>query len=745
MKKRIIEILSGFYYSLPVQLLGLHLKKNQALLLFWLLLFAIITGNLGRSLGIPFLFLDPEYLNEVNFLSFFWIGLSIAGFSISFIITSYINDSTRFNFLASHTRPFSRFSLNNSLLPLALGLLYTWRIWEFQSEIQTPVSEILMHLAGLYTGITAMSIVMFTYFRLTNKDIFKYVVCKLDEKLRENVQGARATAMSRLKSARQRQIRVDYFLGFNLKPKKTDQSENFYDRSTILQVFDQNQFNLVSVEIAIFITLLILGLFSENQAFQIPAAASVVMLLTIFVMLTGAFTYWFRGWSVSLFIVLIIGINLLVKFEIIDKKYQAFGLNYSPPAVEYSLDEINRLADDKYIKADKDSTYLILQKWKEKTRQRKPKMVLISASGGGQRAMTWTLNALQTADSILQHSLMDQTMLITGASGGLIGAAFYRELYHKSLRDSMINPSSRNYLKNISRDNLNPVIFSLLVNDIFLGFQKFEYQGNRYTKDRGYSFEQAINNNTGGILDVPLNYYSTPEKESTIPMLIMAPTIINDGRKLYIGANNISYMGKSEIKNGFKVKGVDFKRFFVRKGGGDIRYLSALRMSATFPYVTPNISLPSSPPMEIMDAGLTDNFGVTDAIWFLYVFRDWIAANTSGVILLTIRDSQKNAPVDSRESTSLFQKLFSPIQGFYRNFENIQDINNDSKIEKAREWFDGSIYTVNLEYNSANNLELKERASLNWRLTDLEKQSIFQNIKSDKNTAEIERLVQLLK
>ena len=100
--------------------------------------------------------------------------------------------------------------------------------------------------------------------------------------------------------------------------------------------------------------------------------------------------------------------------------------------------------------------------------------------------MVWTLNALQAADSALSGQLMNKTTLITGASGGLLGAAVYRELFNRSLTDSLVNPNSSHYLRNIARDNLNPIIFSLLVNDLFLGFQKFEYNNKRYRKDRGY-------------------------------------------------------------------------------------------------------------------------------------------------------------------------------------------------------------------------------------------------------------------
>jgi len=41
-----------------------HLKKNLLLLSFWILLFAIVTGTISIKYGIPYSFLDPEYLYQ---------------------------------------------------------------------------------------------------------------------------------------------------------------------------------------------------------------------------------------------------------------------------------------------------------------------------------------------------------------------------------------------------------------------------------------------------------------------------------------------------------------------------------------------------------------------------------------------------------------------------------------------------------------------------------------------------------
>ncbi|NOS91453.1 MAG: hypothetical protein HOP30_06000 [Cyclobacteriaceae bacterium] len=95
-----------FYYSFPLQLLFNNIRRNIVLMLCWILLFAMMTGNFGKYLGIPYLFLDPEYLNHVSFTSFFWMGLLSAGFAMAFHITCYISDGHRFSFVGTLPRPF---------------------------------------------------------------------------------------------------------------------------------------------------------------------------------------------------------------------------------------------------------------------------------------------------------------------------------------------------------------------------------------------------------------------------------------------------------------------------------------------------------------------------------------------------------------------------------------------------------------------------------------------------------------
>ncbi|MEJ7643971.1 MAG: patatin-like phospholipase family protein [Chryseolinea sp.] len=747
-------------FSFPVQLFLNNIQRNQILILCWVILFTMITGSFGKLLGIPYLFLDPEYLNEVNFRSFFIMGTVVAGFTMAFHITCYIVDGHRFSFIAALSKPFTKFVINNSLIPILFMGVYIYEIVKFQvnNEFSTT-NDLMLNVSGLITGYLVMSFFFFVYFWMTNKDIFKYVVCQIDEKLKHNVKLTRVSAMKKLDIARKKQIHVESFLDYDFKIKKV-QDSSFYDKATIIQVFDQNHFSLVIMELLIFGFLLILGIFKDSPAFQLPAAASFMIFLTIFVMMAGAFTYWFGGWSATAALVIFLIFNYLVGEDYLTKRYEAFGIDYRQPYAEYSVSSLRQLNDSTHIFRDLKANQVMLDNWRSKFPvDEKPKLVFLCASGGGKRAALWTLTALQAADSLTGGQLMENSVLITGASGGLIGASYFRELKLRQKLGQNTKPYATAHRRQIATDNLNPLIFSLLANDVFVKFTKFTYNGNLYYRDRGYTFEEQLNQITGRMMDKPIKAYDSAELKAMIPMMILSPTIVNDGRKLYIAARPVSFMnyditGSPEYSFS-KFGGIDFQTLFEDHSGKELRFLSALRMSATFPYITPNTTLPTNPAVRIMDAGISDNFGLSDAIRFLFAYHEWIAENTSGVVLVSIRDSPKLNDIPHKSGMSIIDDLTQPISSVYNNFETFQDINSDMLINHAKTWFKGDIERIDIQYQSETYVPILQkmdsirqnnsRASLSWRLTSREKVAIVTSINDFQNQRELRRLVELLK
>src|SRR5215468_7367630 len=88
--------LRGLYRSFPIQLVMLHLKKFQVLLIFWYLLFSVVNGTFMKTYGADSLYLAPEYLGKVNAIAAGFVGIAIGIFVMSWNITTFILFSRHF-------------------------------------------------------------------------------------------------------------------------------------------------------------------------------------------------------------------------------------------------------------------------------------------------------------------------------------------------------------------------------------------------------------------------------------------------------------------------------------------------------------------------------------------------------------------------------------------------------------------------------------------------------------------------
>jgi len=738
-----------FIQSLPIQLVFHHIKKNLAILMLWAIIIGAFSGGIGKVYGIQYLFLDPEYLGNVGFWSFFITGFAFGNFVISFHITTYILDSHRFRFLGVLQRPFTKFAINNSLIPVSTLIGYLILIVKFQLNNEYASNlDLFVNILGFLIGLVGLHLIMILYFKFTNKDIFKFVTGSVDKKLKKS-QLSRERIMNRLKENKEDRYHVKSYLNLKLKLRPTEKIVDFRNKEAILKVFDQNHFNSVIVELIFIGIILLLGFFLKTSFLQIPAAASCLLILSIAMMLVGAISFWFRGWGLAFATGVFIIVNLIVGSGLNKGINKATGLNYDTIKTEYSALKLNEIHSKEQYIHDQLHMMKTLDNWKNKWNDTlKRKMVFLCVSGGGQRAALWSVNALSKIDEQLENAILDHSFMITGASGGVIGAAYYRELFLRSKENnSIINREMA--LENMGKDNLNPVIFTLLVNDLFFKLQSYTYEGKKYNIDRGYIFEQNLNLNLGGILDKKVIDYQIHESKSEIPILIMSPTISNDGRKLYVSSQPMAYMAASSqiLENkSTKARGVDFMTYFRANEAEDLHFLSALRMSASFPYITPNISLPSKPRIEIMDAGISDNYGITDAVRFINVFKKWIVENTDGIVLLVIRDTTSDSPIKNQPSPGILDRITYPIASVYNNLSTMQDVKNDVRIEHMKNWLETDLDVIEIAYDAYENPDIDEssRASLSWHLTTKEKMNLIENIEIESNKKAITELVELL-
>lgn len=734
-------LIKNIYYSFPVQLFILHFRKYQVLLIFWYLLFSTISSNFLKSFGADALFFSPEYLGNVNIIAAIIVGTAMGVYIMSWNITTFILHSKRFKFLAATSNPFLKYCINNAILPLIFVFYYFYKLYLFNGEKELmPPREILIEIFGILLGFIAVVIISFGYFFGAGKTIERRMSTIIS-----NPALFRKTYGSKALPRDEFGLKVKYYLNATLGLNKV-RTVGHYRQDFIDALFKRHHLAAIAGIFLAFIFLSTAGFLLDNRFFELPAAASILIFFGLMIALIGALSYFLESWSLPVAIVVLLCINFLYEKEIIDPRNKAYGLNYTDRTArpEYNKSSLQKLANPAQIAADKINMIGILNSWKAKQPEKKPVIVFVNVSGGGLRSAAFVMNTLQQVDSLTHGNLMKHSFLMSGASGGMLAAAYYRELYRNNQHGANLNLHDPQYTDRIAGDLLNSIFTSMMARDLLAPTQKFSVGTNRYVKDRGYAFEKKLSNNTGDILNVQLKDLAADEAAGIVPLIFFNSVIKSDGRKMIISTQPVSFMMKAKILQGDTTAspdGIDFSALFKYQHPHDLRMLTALRMNATFPYVLPNVWLPSVPVIDVMDAGLRDNYGQETTLRFIDNFSDWLKENTAGIVILQIRDRSNDNWSQPFETKSVADMIVTPATMLQHNWFKLQDYAQTDQYNNYKNNTDSNLHKIMIMYLPQQEDKV---AALNFHLTAREKRDVKQSFNNAGNSDAMKQLKQLL-
>jgi hypothetical protein len=363
--------------------------------------------------------------------------------------------------------------------------------------------------------------------------------------------------------------------------------------------------------------------------------------------------------------------------------------------------------------------------------EHKPKLVIIATSGGAYRATFWTALVLEKLLSMdvpagdlagFGHSIK----LITGASGGMVAGAYFvasrvdpaepieqrseksiGEMIESDIKDAQDRNDHgfRNPLLG-HRDSLSAVVRQLVLSDlpsIILPMHQ--------SHDRGRELESHWQTIARSFTSLRAG-----EAAGWRPHIVLSPMLVETGQPLLISNLDLSdIVGESEGES------VEFFHVFPQ-ARSSFQLGTAVRMSATFPMVSPAVQLPTKQTLRVVDAGYYDNYGVSAAIRFLQQqnVTNWIKRCTSGVMLVQIR-AFKTDPANAEPGTGIMDRisakftwLTAPLEGALAARYATNLYRNNQEIRIVEHLYGGHFTTVVFEPESEKNV------TMTWDLTRAE-------------------------
>jgi hypothetical protein len=422
----------------------------------------------------------------------------------------------------------------------------------------------------------------------------------------------------------------------------------------------------------------------------------------------------------------------------------------------------------------------------------RPRLAVVAVTGGANRSALWTTVVLDRLERALGGGrpgdgsrFPRHVRLVAGASGGMVGAAHWVSTLDDGGRHVFWGDPDGDGRWEVDRQNGSPVMVELLAKfepankvDYLtpvitrLAFREVPYlvlPVASYANDRGQTLEGSFEGTTHQLAQ-SFAALRPGERQGWRPSLVFSPMLVEDGRRLLISNLSLPYLASSEgaflLEEGaparsprlrvrqmkpsktadapgaearrdrYSRSAVELFRLFPQ-ARGRFKVSTAARMSATFPYVSPAVQLPTDPPRRVVDAGYYDNYGVNVAAGWIYHHRAWLRRHTSGVVLIQIRDGPShrlrrqllsNGPAGlagvGRGWGSAFEWLTSPLSGFSAARVSVTSFRNDEQLQVLSDWFNDGRPADGRAFFTTVVFERPGEAGMNWYLSEEDKDTI---------------------
>lgn len=363
-------------------------------------------------------------------------------------------------------------------------------------------------------------------------------------------------------------------------------------------------------------------------------------------------------------------------------------------------------------------------------------VVLVAASGGGIQSAAWTAIVLSGLAQDLQGTRehFDYSVkVISSVSGGSVGAMYFADSYNPDGKLPPVTGDLQNYqaVRNAEASSLDAVAWGLAYPDLGWSVAPFLkgiglhpltlMNGLNLTNDRGTALENAWRASPG-LKEATLSNWARDAEQCTRPAIIFNSTIVETGERFLITTANLRTNLEKQMPSS---QGRQF--FSELYKNRDLDIVTAARLSATFPYVTPAARIwerdAFAKSYHVADGGYYDNYGIVSLL-------DWLDYRTKlgppfprKVIIVQIRGfPTHSSPLPSQNRGSAFE-LFQPMETLLHVRDTAQFSHNqvDMDFAQREKAYPFPVITVDFEFDEKDASGDPIEPPLSWHLTFMDK------------------------
>jgi hypothetical protein len=346
-------------------------------------------------------------------------------------------------------------------------------------------------------------------------------------------------------------------------------------------------------------------------------------------------------------------------------------------------------------------------------------IIVVAANGGGIQAAAWAARVLTGLETELGDRFGGAIRLISSISGGSVGVMYFVNEYTPN------GPPSRSDLESIveraTGSSLGEIGWGLVYPDFLRLLTSY---GSSW--DRGRALEEAwlrhdLPWDTRENIKAGLSKWRQDAVAGWRPGVILNATIADTGERLPL--STIELPPDSE---GSKTQG----RLFKTLNSKDIPIVTATRLSASFPYVSPaaRANISGSSAAHIVDGGYYDNYGMSSLVEWLDYELSKGDSHIKRVLVLQIRGARTGGEYAFKTSRGWFYQAFAPVATLLHVRNTGQLSHNEIELNLLRDKWGKTVQITPVVFEFAG-----ADPPLSWHLNQNEKQAIEEDWKAELN------------